>query len=190
MSQFLHQLRSEIESRNQAEKRRSNKRRQHDKRRGPYDRRSVSDVRKQKHSHAKQDHSESSSGVSHTILNGIKHSLERIAANQEKRVSIEERKARAMEKIAEAMENTPALPLYHSDDLDENVHLLQEHKPRKRVKKQEDPNRKRVIEIIDEMRKENATYSDIAERLQMENLPTFSGRGKWHAQTVHRLCSD
>ena len=40
MSQFLHQLRSEIESRNQAEKRRSNKRRQHDKRRGPYDRRS------------------------------------------------------------------------------------------------------------------------------------------------------
>lgn len=45
-----------------------------------------------------------------------------------------------------------------------------------------------VIAMIKEMRKKKATFSDIAKRLDDEGIPTFSGRGEWHAQTIHRLC--
>jgi hypothetical protein len=37
------------------------------------------------------------------------------------------------------------------------------------------------------MRRRLKTYEEIAEFLEKENIPTFSKRGKWHAQTVHRL---
>jgi O6-methylguanine-DNA--protein-cysteine methyltransferase len=189
MSHFLHQLRNELENRNNAEKRYSNKRRQYNNRRGLiYDRRANSDSKR--HQHHKGDHREKMSGIPLDTLSGIKAILENIAANQERLIAIEERKVKAIEKISE---NVAALssPAAHAlDGVEEHLQLFQDHKPKKRLKKHEDPNRKRVIEIIEEMRGENATYSDIAERLQMENLPTFSGRGKWHAQTIHRLCSD
>lgn len=38
------------------------------------------------------------------------------------------------------------------------------------------------------MRDEGATYGQIADRLEGEEIPTFSGKGKWHAQTIHRIC--
>ncbi len=46
-----------------------------------------------------------------------------------------------------------------------------------------------VMDIIDSMRKEGATYDQVAKRLIDLDQPTFSGRGEWHAQTIHRLCS-
>ncbi len=45
-----------------------------------------------------------------------------------------------------------------------------------------------VIAIIRSMREERATYAEIAEALTEKGIPTFSGRGDWHAQTIHRLC--
>ena len=45
-----------------------------------------------------------------------------------------------------------------------------------------------VIAIIRSMREERATYAEIAEVLTEKGIPTFSGRGDWHAQTIHRLC--
>ncbi|MCP4115003.1 MAG: hypothetical protein GY737_06265 [Desulfobacteraceae bacterium] len=45
-----------------------------------------------------------------------------------------------------------------------------------------------VIAIIRSMREERATYAEIAEALTAKGIPTFSGRGDWHAQTIHRLC--
>ncbi|SLM33002.1 conserved hypothetical protein [Desulfamplus magnetovallimortis] len=45
-----------------------------------------------------------------------------------------------------------------------------------------------VIAMIKDMRKNSATFSEIAESLQEKGIPTFSGRGAWHAQTIHRLC--
>ncbi len=45
-----------------------------------------------------------------------------------------------------------------------------------------------VIELIRSMRKEGTTFSVIAEYLRDKGIPTFSGRGDWHAQTIHRLC--
>ena len=52
-----------------------------------------------------------------------------------------------------------------------------------------EPSRKAVLDMINNMRKESVTYAQIAQRLVESKLPTFSGRGVWHAQTIHRLCS-
>ena len=45
-----------------------------------------------------------------------------------------------------------------------------------------------VMSMIQEMRKNGATFSMIADDLKQKGIPTFSGRGEWHAQTIHRLC--
>ncbi|WP_020588294.1 recombinase family protein [Desulfobacter curvatus] len=45
-----------------------------------------------------------------------------------------------------------------------------------------------IIATINRMRDQGATFSTIAEYLRDKGIPTFSGRGQWHAQTIHRLC--
>ncbi len=45
-----------------------------------------------------------------------------------------------------------------------------------------------ILKIIREMRKDGTTYAIIADYLKDKGIPTFSGRGEWHAQTIHRLC--
>ena len=45
-----------------------------------------------------------------------------------------------------------------------------------------------VIAMIKSMRKKRATFAEIAQNLKDKEIPTFSGRGEWHAQTIHRLC--
>ncbi|MCK5100700.1 MAG: hypothetical protein KAR45_21495 [Desulfobacteraceae bacterium] len=45
-----------------------------------------------------------------------------------------------------------------------------------------------VLDIIKTMRKDRATFATIALYLKEKSIPTFSGRGEWHAQTIHRLC--
>ncbi|MBT3310602.1 MAG: hypothetical protein HN931_05285 [Desulfobacterales bacterium] len=44
-----------------------------------------------------------------------------------------------------------------------------------------------VYEIIGEMRELNMTYKEIAEYLEKEKVPTLSGNGKWHAQSICRF---
>ena len=61
---------------------------------------------------------------------------------------------------------------------------------RKRSKKSNDPLHRKVRTIIMKMRQKNKTYEEIAQHLKDENIPTFTNRGKWHAQTVHRLFKD
>jgi len=45
-----------------------------------------------------------------------------------------------------------------------------------------------VLLIMKRMRIKRATYKAIALFLNEKKLPTFSGNGEWHAQTIHRLC--
>lgn len=45
-----------------------------------------------------------------------------------------------------------------------------------------------IISTINRMRDQGATFATIAEYLRDKGIPTFSGRGEWHAQTIHRLC--
>ncbi|OGR50754.1 MAG: hypothetical protein A3J80_00710, partial [Desulfobacula sp. RIFOXYB2_FULL_45_6] len=46
-----------------------------------------------------------------------------------------------------------------------------------------------VMDIIHTMRSQGATFDQVAARLIELKQPTFSGRGEWHAQTIHRLCN-
>jgi len=48
--------------------------------------------------------------------------------------------------------------------------------------------REAVMNIIHTMREEGVTFDQIAAHLVESGQPTFSGRGEWHAQTIHRLC--
>ncbi|MCF6246205.1 MAG: hypothetical protein L3J69_02470 [Desulfobacula sp.] len=45
-----------------------------------------------------------------------------------------------------------------------------------------------ILTIIRDMRSSGTTFAIIAEYLRDKGIPTFSGRGDWHAQTIHRLC--
>ncbi len=45
-----------------------------------------------------------------------------------------------------------------------------------------------IMSIIQNMRDQGSTFSIIADYLKEKGMPTFSGRGEWHAQTIHRLC--
>jgi hypothetical protein len=49
--------------------------------------------------------------------------------------------------------------------------------------------REAVMDIIYTMREKGATYDEVATQLISLGQPTFSGRGEWHAQTIHRLCT-
>ena len=48
--------------------------------------------------------------------------------------------------------------------------------------------REKILSTILEMRKNKKSYGKIAQYLRSKNVPTFSGRGTWHGQTVSRLC--
>lgn len=49
--------------------------------------------------------------------------------------------------------------------------------------------RDEIMNIIHTMREEGATFDQVASHLVDLGQPTFSGRGEWHAQTIHRLCN-
>jgi len=62
-------------------------------------------------------------------------------------------------------------------------------KPKKSPKVLSDQ-KKKVLKIIAEMRSNGKTFEQITSYLIEKNIPTLSGRGKWHAQTIHRICID
>lgn len=45
-----------------------------------------------------------------------------------------------------------------------------------------------IVQMVKKMRKQGSTYEQIAKFLDDEGIQTFSRKGKWHAQTIHRLC--
>lgn len=49
--------------------------------------------------------------------------------------------------------------------------------------------RRDAIKIMKKLRRKGATYKEIAQFLNEREIPTFSKKGNWHAQTIHRLCN-
>lgn len=45
-----------------------------------------------------------------------------------------------------------------------------------------------ILDTMRSLRKQGSTFAQIAEHLTQKGIPTFSGKGDWHAQTIHRLC--
>jgi hypothetical protein len=190
MSDFLHKLRSGNDLRNGNDTRFNKKRRQYDNGQGVvYDRRVVSKDAKRKSPH-KQVHNDKGAALPTEVLHMIKDLLQDISDKQERLAMAEERKANALEAIVEHVKSEKGISISLKGDMIGAHSIFPKQKRKRRAKKFEDPNRKRVLQIISSMRKRNETYQDIADRLEKEDLKTFSGRGKWHAQTVHRLCQD
>lgn len=115
----------------------------------------------------------------------------------ERLAEAEERKAEALEYIADRLErlleyftsasyeaSAAAPPASYTEEA-KSVDLLDtmDDEVRKTSKKY-------IMKFIDKLRAENMTYEQIAKYLTDNNYPTFSGRGRWHAQTIHRLCKD
>ncbi|GBC60320.1 hypothetical protein DENIS_1271 [Desulfonema ishimotonii] len=47
--------------------------------------------------------------------------------------------------------------------------------------------RRKVMKMISDMREDGASFDQIARKLESKSIPTFSGRGRWRKQTVHKL---
>lgn len=118
-----------------------------------------------------------------TLVEGIAADHRRLADAEERRVAVEERKAEASEAIAGALKELMGAAA--SGQMAGVVAgRIDDAPPEKPGKKEKDS----AIRIINDMRQDGATYRQIAARLDAENISTFSGKGKWHAQTIHRIC--
>jgi len=190
MSDFLHQLRA-----NKNDRRFNKKRRQYDHQNSNgnqgvvYDRRATGELRRNAQRTAAVP--EHLSALSVEMMTAIRDLLEGLAENQIRMAAAEERRAEAIEKVAASLEVIANNQLQHREmETTGTQEISRAKKAKRQARLATDPSRRRVMEIISQMREQNATYHEIAQALEAENLPTFSGRGNWHAQTVHRLCRE
>jgi hypothetical protein len=143
------------------------------------------------------------------LLGDITEGQRRLAEIYDRRAMAEERIASALERIASNFfEKSPAAPAAWTEqktDLDsrivpESVKPVRVSQPATLdaagVVKKDDAadvikpgmDRKSVLEMIGAMRNEQMSYEKIARTLEVQGIPTFSGKGAWHSQTVSKLC--
>lgn len=139
-----------------------------------------------KKSHHKSVDMERITALVEEAIPSIQSLLERIANAGERWSLAEERKTDAIQQLAEALAGaiqtgTVGIPVA----VQAPVIASQETAPDRPVNRLP---REAVLDIIYSMRDGGATYGEIAAHLENDNIPTFSGKGKWHAQTVHRVC--
>ncbi len=99
------------------------------------------------------------------------------------------RKAKSQRKVkAKAKKETPAAPerkvLKRKKGDEKSIGVVAAKSPDNKLL-----SREAVMDIIYGMREKGATYDEVANQLISLGQPTFSGRGEWHAQTIHRLCT-
>ncbi|MCW7753733.1 recombinase family protein [Desulfobotulus sp. H1] len=170
----------------------------HPERRGGYDRRTPQS-RKPSHlasTEVLQNISEALLGI-HGLLQGLSDTAERIAEARERHADAEERKLSILEgllPIAQDFFHVSAAPsaIFPEKTGSDTVGKVAREKGTEGeepiVRKMSRAEKKHIITKIKDLRQEGATYEQIAEYLERNNVPTFSNKGKWHAQTIHRLC--
>lgn len=55
------------------------------------------------------------------------------------------------------------------------------------ARKGADSAKQKIMMAIKRLRKNGKSYGEITKYLESKNIPTFSGKGKWHAQTIANL---
>jgi len=134
----------------------------------------------------------------HGQLHGIKKILETIVEGQKALIDVAERQARAVERIADALEAASTHIRRQADrELRTPAETVPEAEPltperpstprSSSAPKTRETGREAVGKIIINMRNKGASFDEIAQHLQAEQVPTLSGRGKWRAQVVSRL---
>ena len=106
------------------------------------------------------------------IAPAIKNYLNQSAASKVRVAEAREKSAQAVEKL---MESLPG--------------IVQQTVPARSIPRRRKINARKqeILDTINKLRDESMTYEEIADYLTKNNIPTFSGRGRWHAQTIHRL---
>jgi len=144
------------------------------------------------------------------LLGDISDGQRRLADIYERRAAAEERIASALERIASGYSdysdyNVSQQPISSEQKIEpefqnvpESVEPLSALQPETLATISEIENtddsilsgfdRNRVLEMIGDMRKEQMSYEKIARTLEAQGIPTFSGKGAWHSQTVSKLC--
>ena len=138
------------------------------------------------------------------LLGDITEGQRRLADIYERRATAEERIASALERIASSFfEKKPATPAAGPEkkidpETAKPVRVSQPVTPdaisgageiagaADVIKPGMD--REGVLEMIGAMRKEQRSDEKIARTLAAQGIPTFSGKGAWHSQTVSKLC--
>lgn len=128
------------------------------------------------------------------VLPEIKTALSCLASASDRWAAAEERKADALERLTASLKilasgNGMALgrdgeAAGRNGEGDTEAASAGEPKPVNPMA------REAVLDIILKMRESGATYGRIADYLEAENIPTFSRKGAWHAQTIHRICRE
>jgi hypothetical protein len=124
----------------------------------------------------------------HELTPAIKEYLIEMSDSHRRLTEIEEIRAKAEEKKSKTLEGL--MDYLKSDGMETLLNMKDDKRKKRKIKKPMDANRKKVLQIIAKMRSEGQTFDKIALFLEKENLQTFSNRGQWHAQTVHRLYQD
>jgi uncharacterized protein YdiU (UPF0061 family) len=154
--------------------------------------------------HRRNKEADQTTKLINEILPIIRSNIEDIADTQrqlaeqaERRTKAEERKADAMERIAVFIENQMSgdffQPLKSNEKTEPKPSVETSTKPAVKEKKaaaipvSENSERQKVIRTIKKMRDQGSTYSQIARHLEDKNIATFSGKGKWHPQTVQKI---
>ncbi|MBN1932049.1 MAG: recombinase family protein [Desulfobacterales bacterium] len=128
-----------------------------------------------------------------TFLETIAGHQQRLADAKESLVKAEERKTDALIKICEYLEKLigSSVTLSESENTitpataSEQTPTLQKNKTTFKIT---EADREETLQRIYEMRKNEMSYEKIAQQLDSMGITTFSGKGKWRGQTVHKLC--
>jgi hypothetical protein len=189
MNDFLHSLRNAMDKRNE-----KNRRNYNGNQYNPADRRRPKDPR---YGHGRQSNESGQlTQLVTELLPEIKKCLENLASNQDRlidastqRAAVEARTADALEQIAGSLSRlidlqqedpriTAALGPFLSPAL---LPLAP------RLASAAGPDREAVLATIRALRENGLSFSAIAAHLTENAIPTFSGKGRWCGQTVHKL---
>jgi hypothetical protein len=188
MDDFLHNLRKNTDR--NYEKRRPNPQYRGPERRGPRDQQHRPFPRRNE---SQEMMTEMVPEVK-ALLTKIEESQKRIIELTERNTEAQERQADVLETIAvifqrlvDSAPNAPVIAepisLATQVDADYEAPIAERNVAPALVDRDE------VIDLIVGLREGGMTYKEIAQRLEDENIPTFSGKGAWHAQTVHKVCN-
>jgi hypothetical protein len=135
------------------------------------------------------------------LLGDITDGQRRQAEIDDRRATAEERIASALERIASGFLEKNQAPAANAPEKKTNreSRIVPESVKPARISRpaateiaadatQPAMDRDSILERIGAMRKEQHSYEKIARTLEAQGIPTFSGKGAWHSQTVSKLC--
>jgi hypothetical protein len=191
MDDFLHNLRKNTE-------RNYDKRRQNPQYRGP-ERRGLRDQQQHRPFQKRPEAQDVAMDAIAEAIPEIKSLLVKMEEGQKRMIEvvqrdieIQERQAAAIEAISEALKRAAEISpaAIAAPKPEEPVIKVQKNTtdPQDEADASSSVERDSVVGLIIELRDGGMTYKEIADRLQKDQIPTFSGKGAWHAQTVHKVC--